>query len=569
MAVLTIVLVVLMTAGVFAGGGGQQRSSGGVVDRSNFNTLGTYPLVKNKETITVLVPTGSLESNFDEYYQTMWYEDKTNVHVTWQYAPSPQFKERVNLALASGEKLDLVLGNPWGLTGFTQSEFLRLATQRLIIPIGDYFDTDTVNIKKNLDAVEGYRAALTLPDGHIYNLPDLEECLHCAYYGKIWVNKEFLKNVGITKYPETLAEFKAMLVAFRDKDANGNGDPNDEIPMMGAAQPGYFSTRVDTYLMTAFVYDDGFNRLYMDKGIVKAAFQQPVFRDGLKYLNDLYKERLISRDSFSVDNDTRYKINSQKYESTIGVIPHEHHHGLGNREAGQPVRWIDYEAIPPLKDGPNGQIGRYDPYLKFRTRLIGSMVPSTTKNPALIARWMDYYHTWEGAWTANYGGKGIGWDNADPGSVGASGGPATIKNIVLNEGDRWYQKNAWGGMLPNFRRANYWAEWQASPDPLASDGSGAEAYLYQITERNYVPYGKFDLAVPPLWYSIDDASEMALLTTNINTYVEESIAKFVVGDLDPNRDADWNNFQTQLRNLNIDRYLQIVQKTYDTSAFKR
>ena len=75
--------------------------------------------------------------------------------------------------------------------------------------------------------------------------------------------------------------------------------------------------------------------------------------------------------------------------------------------------------------------------------------------------------------------------------------------------------------------------------------------------------------VPPLWYSPEDASEMALLTTNINTYVEESIARFIVGELDPNRDADWNNFQTQLRNLNIERYLQIIQRTYSASAFAR
>jgi hypothetical protein len=51
--------------------------------------------------------------------------------------------------------------------------------------------------------------------------------------------------------------------------------------------------------------------------------------------------------------------------------------------------------------------------------------------------------------------------------------------------------------------------------------------------------------------------------------VEESIAKFIVGDLDPNKDADWNNFQTQLKNLNIDKYLQIIQKTYDASAFAK
>jgi putative aldouronate transport system substrate-binding protein len=317
--------------------------------------------------------------------------------------------------------------------------------------------------------------------------------------------------------------------------------------------------------MTAFVYDDGLNRLYMNNGKVTAAFQQPQFQEGLKYLNGLFREGLISRDSFSVSLDTRAKINSQKYESIIGAIPFEHHGNMGSREEGETVRWTEYEAIPPLK-GPNGQIARYDPYLKFRTRLLGSMVPSTCKNPALIARWLDYYHTWEGALTVNFGGKGIGWDDPDAGTIGAGGVPATFKSYNLKSTDPWYTNRNWGTM-PNFRRANFWGGWQASSDPLAPDGSGVEAYLYQITEKNYQPYGKVDLTVPPLWYSMEDASEMSLLTTNINTYVEESIAKFVVGDIDPNRAADWNNFQTQLRNLGIERYLQIIQKTYDASAF--
>jgi putative aldouronate transport system substrate-binding protein len=565
----TVVLIAGLASGLYAGGGGQRGGSGTAqIDRGNFNALGTYPLVKNKETITVLTVQGTLESNLDSNWQTKWYEEKTNVHVNWQYAPELQFKERVNLALASGEKLDLILGFPWGSTGFTQSEFLRLATQRLILPIGDYFDTDTVNIKKNLDSIEGYRAALTMPDGKIYNLPELEECLHCAYYGKMWINDTFLKNVGITKYPETLAEFKAMLIAFRDKDANGNGNPGDEIPLMGTASPGSYSSRVDTYLMTAFVYDDGLNRLFLNNKKVTAAYQQPAFREGLKYLNDLFKERLISRDSFSINTEQRARINSQKYESTIGAIPFEHHGNMGTRDAGQPVRWTEYSAIPPLK-GPGGQVARYDPYLKFRVLQTGSMVPATCKNPALVARWMDYYHTWEGALTANFGGKGIGWDDPDPNGIGAGGIKATFKNYTLKEGDQWFQKTNWGGQLPNFRQANFWAGWQQNSDPKAPDGTGIEAYLYQVTDKNYRPYGNPSLAIPPLWYSAEDASEMSLLTTNINTYVEESIAKFIVGDLDPNKDADWNNFQTQLKNLNIDKYLQIIQKTYDASSFAK
>jgi putative aldouronate transport system substrate-binding protein len=197
------------------------------------------------------------------------------------------------------------------------------------------------------------------------------------------------------------------------------------------------------------------------------------------------------------------------------------------------------------------------------------MVPATSKNPALIVRWLDYFHSWEGTLSTQFGLKGTGWDDADPDGIRAAGVKAAFNAYSINEGDPWYIKSGWPLNLPSFRRANFWATWQQNAEPLAPDGSGVEAYLYQITEKNYQPYGNASYAIPPLWYSPENASEIPLLTTNINTYVEESIAKFVVGDLDPNKDTDWNNFQSQLKNLGIDRYLQIIQSTYDNSAFAK
>jgi putative aldouronate transport system substrate-binding protein len=424
-------------------------------------------------------------------------------------------------------------------------------------------------MKANLPKVPLWREAITMPDGQIYRIPVLMDALHSTYYGKMWVNKEFLKNVGITKYPTTTEEFRQMLIAFRDKDANGNGDPNDEIPLMCATDGYYY--KLDTYLMSAFVYDDGLNRLYMDNGKVKAAFQQNEFQEGLIYLNGLYKEGLISRDSFSATMAIRNQVNSQKYESIIGVMPNPHHSGLGAREAGEPVRWIDYEPIAPLI-GPHGlQVARSDPYGKFLVSAIGHMLPATAKNPALVMRFLDYFHnTVDGHLSADWGLKGIGWDDPDPGAVGADGKPAGIKVIERQPGDPLYGKGvAWGQQWPTFRESSYWDIRQSDVDHLAPDGTGYLGFLNDKTAKNYRPYGNDSLVVPPLWYDLAEASEMALLSTNINSYVEESIAKFVVGDIDPNRAADWNNFQTQLRNLGVERYLQIIQSTYDKSAFKK
>jgi putative aldouronate transport system substrate-binding protein len=198
------------------------------------------------------------------------------------------------------------------------------------------------------------------------------------------------------------------------------------------------------------------------------------------------------------------------------------------------------------------------------------MVPATAKNPALLMRFVDYFHnTTDGTKVLTLGVKGVGWTDPDPDGVGADGKPAAYKMIELKPDDPRYNRIGWDQLWPHYAAASEWGTVQGPANILASDGSGLNGFLYQKTQQNYAPYGNASLVVPPLWYSMDEASEMSLLTTNINTYVEESIAKFVVGDIDPNRAADWNNFQTQLRNLGIERYLAIIQKTYDGSAFAK
>jgi putative aldouronate transport system substrate-binding protein len=520
------------------------------------------PLVKQQETINLMIPAFyEWESN----WQTQFYEKKTNVHVNWITAPTDQFKERVNLAFASGTQLDLILGGNTG-SAYNLNEVMRLSSQGLLLPIQDYMNTDTVYMKRNIDAHAGWRQFLTAPDGNIYALPMLSEALHVQYYGKMWINKEFLKNLNL-KIPATLNEFHDMLLAFKNRDANGNGDPNDEIPLMSATDN--FGCKIDTYLMSAFVYDDGENRLYLDdNGKVKAAFLQPEFQQGLKTLHQWYTEGLIYKDGFVSNRATRAQLNSQKYESIIGAMPNIHHGNLGTRESDQPVRWIDYEPIPPLT-GPNGlRTTRNDIFNAFLPTQIHGVIPATCRNPALIMRWLDWYQTEEGTITTWWGEKGMGWEDAEPGSTGMDGSPAKYKEIVLQPDNPYYGNKSWSNHIPCYETAAFRNSLWTAPDMLAPDGSGVERFLYVKTKENYEPYGiNQKNVIPPMYYSENLVSEVASLTTAINPYVEESIAKFVVGDL--NVDSGWAMFQQNLKNLGVDRYLQIVQETYDKSAYSK
>ncbi|MDR2071739.1 MAG: extracellular solute-binding protein [Treponema sp.] len=486
-------------------GGGRAAPASGTsgTDRSNFNTLGTYPIVKQKETITVVVGDGSSTFNGDTNWMTKFYEDKTNVHVNWIVAPLEQFKERVNLALASADPIDVVIAANSAYTAYTMVEQSKFAEQKVILPLNEYIENDTVNLKQRLGEVELWREVLTLPNGNIYALPTLNDCYHCRYYGKMWVNKEFLKNLNL-QVPGTPEEFRRMLLAFKNRDANGNGDPNDEIPMMGAIDN--FGARIDTFLVSAFVYDDGGDRLYLENGKVTAAFTRPEFQEGLRYLHGLFSEGLIAKDSFTASRQVRHQLNSGKYESVIGAIPNIHHGNLGNREdyktTGQPVRWLDYEPIPPLK-GPKGlQVTRYDYYQKFMTSESAGFLPATCRNPALVMRWLDWFYTDEGNIILRNGEKGMGWTDADPGATGPGGLPAKIKSLTLDPSHPYYGNASWGARFPNFSTYEFRNLSQTAADMLAPDGSGLERFLEVKSRDNYAPYAQdIHKLLPPMYYS--------------------------------------------------------------------
>ena len=63
------------------------------------------------------------------------------------------------------------------------------------------------------------------------------------------------------KMPTTWDELYDVLVAFKEKDANGNGDPNDEIPMdWPGGIGGYFNAAICS--AAGITLTDGSGRLF-------------------------------------------------------------------------------------------------------------------------------------------------------------------------------------------------------------------------------------------------------------------------------------------------------------------
>ena len=85
------------------------------------------------------------------------------------------------------------------------------------------------------------------------------------------------------------------------------------------------------------------------------------------------------------------------------------------------------------------------------------------------------------------------------------------------------------------------------------------ARIDQVDEK-LVPYLR--LTMPQLFYLEDEVTELATLETDLSTFVESSMAKFVTGEL--NLDDYTTEVVDKLNNeFKMDRILEIYQGAYD------
>ncbi len=517
-----------------------------------------FPLVTEPATISVFTNEDN-GVDLSQNWFTKYYEELTGVTINWSVVNSDQYLEKLNLMMAGGDEIDI-----YSTKNKTLSKTLvyKYGTQGIILPINSFFDTcESYYYDNVLSQNEAWYKGVTAPNGDIYGFNDVGSCFHCTYPVKMWVNKAWMDNLGITP-PTTPDEFYNMLVRFKNEDANGNGDPNDEVPLSNCTESTGSSSYMAGYLMNAFTYSNPrTSYLYVDNGSPAVSYTKDGWREGLRYLNKLYSEGLMDPEAYIQDRTTMKARNDNGEKPIFGAIPAQHTGVLTN--TNQSERWKEYMALPPLT-GPDGlcittntSLSNYD---TFRTMISGS-----SKNPELAFRFCDgLFASEEIGLLAGYGEEGVTWHYAKEGELGKDGQPAKYSNVteddkIPQEGDPYYNNYCWGSTFATHPYNH--SKW-ASPNDLSIPGTAAyERYLY----LNTVPYDEkhadISMVMPSFFFSEDDNAEVARLQTTIMNYVNESTAAFVTGN--KSIETDWDAYIAELNNLGLADYLAIYQKYYD------
>jgi len=521
-------------------------------DESNVTPAGEFPIVKEKITFSAFITpaTAIPTDDFDNNAFTKWVEEKTNISFNFTVVPTQDREQKLNIMLSSGDYPELILGGH-----FTESQLALYGGQGILIPLNDLIEKYGVETKKVMSENPWLESAITMPNGNIYALPYIDDCYHCTLVSKMWIYRPWLDNLGL-EMPNTTEEFYQVLKAFKERDPNKNGK-KDEIPLAGSDKA--WEGNPVPFLMNSFVYTSAkHNYLYVDNGKVTASFNQPGWKEGLKYLNRLVEDGLMARETFTQDGE---QLKAMGTSNILGAAPGGYTGNMADITQGQKGEWLNWEAVPPL-EGPQGV--RYAGYYPNRTIRGSFAITDKCKNPEAAFRLGDMFYNIEVGMMSRWGRIGVEWDYVKDGEVGINGEPAKWKYLV--DIYSYDQKNfSWGTNI-NWYAPSYWRLAQsvgATPEEAETNN---EVVLYNASLK-YEPYKPSeDMVLPALVFDEEQTRELSEIQTTIRSYVDETIARAATGDIDIEK--EWDSYLNELEKMNLARLLEIYQAAYDAKYKK-
>ena len=533
--------LLLLAAVLYSCGAEKQQEA-----KQTVTPAGEFPIIEEKMTMSAFLPASSFVDDYQDNDFVRYLEKKTNIYLEIETAPAgAEATQKRNLLMASGGYPEIFIAE------FSRSEQQLYGAQGVFVPLNDLIAEYGVNVRKAFADYPLVKANMTMPDGTIYALPDINDCFHCSYAQKMWIYQPWLDQLGL-EMPTTTGQFKEVLIAFRDRDPNGNG-LKDEVPLSGAIS-GWHSG-VDGFLMNAFVYTHGnladtkLGRMYLEGSKITAAFAQPAWKDGLSYMNDLYKEGLMDPDAFTQDTNQYLSLGENPEVVLLGAGT-AGHNGIFTQFHSESGRWLEYTVVPPLK-GPDGaRFARYDPMYG-----VGEWtITDKAKNPEAAFRLGDAFYELDLVLHSSHGREGIEWAWAEEGELGINGLQAIWKALVeYGAGDRsaWWDQSGPQARSPDFRLGK-----------ARGEGISLEVILYEQTKNKMEPYTPdLDRIVPPLTYSEEAATEVLELESALQGYVVEMIGRFTIGDADI--ETGWDDYLAELDKIGLPRYIELMQQTYD------
>lgn len=441
--------------------------------------------------------------------------ERANIEIDLTSVLTSELKEKRNLLLTGGQYPEVFIKS-----GLAADEY---GMDGILIPLEDLIRKYAPNLTALLDETDGWQY-ITAADGHVYSLPmGNEETPRTTPY---WINKKWLDNLGLSE-PTNYEELYQVLKAFKEQDANGNGDPNDEIPYSAS------TTRSPMVLMAYqdYSYDSSTFMSVIDDELTYVCTHES-YKEFLSWLKKLYAEGLMDKNSFTNN------IDQQRATGQSGDVVGSFADTGGFQTVGRDND-DDYIILTPFQEGT---YPISDPYTANALA-----ITDACKHPEVIIAWADYFYTEEGATLAWMGVEGETYQVNEDGTW------------------EWLLGNGYGDDVSTIRSSNTIQGTQAHPSiqpelwsKMSSSVDPDEVYLNEQRKKVY------DMGVVPLpamSMTADEKETVSSIKTDTDAYVSQYLAQVVTGQL--KLEDSWDDYVSTLKAMGLDEMINIYRDVYD------
>jgi len=430
-----------------------------------------------------------------------------------------EYLEKANLLLNSGEYPDAF----WKCSYLDWNGY---GMQGIFIPLEDLIREYAPNLTMLLDEREAWDD-IAAADGHIYALPSFDGLLNCviANTGPQWINQRWLDNLGL-EMPTSRDELYEVLKAFKEQDANGNGDPNDEIPYI------YNGGTTSILPALSLLADDVL--LYKDySGLTEGEMgyfpTTEAYKELLEFAAKLYAEGLMHTDTLILTTEQRDAIGQAG--DVIGMSQHS------SANFALTEYQMDYVSVIswnkggyPLNTGVNAG---------------GMAITDACENPGAILSWIDFFYSEEGGLVSCLGPVGVGYQVNEDGTY-------SLFNDKFES--RVYQTTLMGsGIYPCITPAYRSTGINPKDNPL-------EAYSGEQC-RKALGSGT---SLPALIFTEEENEQLSVLSADITPYVDNYTAEIISGQL--TLEESWDDYMKTLEEMGVETLSAIYVAAYERAT---
>lgn len=484
---------------------------------------GQYPFGDSTASLTYWMPinggAANFISNYDENPAIAKLQADTGIDIQFTHPTVGMEKEQFNLMMASGELPDIVeiYSESWYDGGLKQ-----LYSDGAVIDIAPYLAEYAPQYLECINHDEmAKKQIITGENGEILGFYRMS--FAGAYpYMRLIARADWLDEFGM-EAPTTIAEYEAYFDAVLQN------------------KPGVTPLALDftlpcNELMGAF---DIIPDFFVRDGKVSYYANDDGYKEYLELLNKWFEKGYLSKDTLSL---TTTDITAMFDNGKLGMY-------VDSVDAAY-VRTKDQSlkatGLPFMRKEADSVLHSEIASTPVDTSLpCVSFITSACDNVEAAVAYLNYAYTYEGCLTANWGVEGSAWTWGDDGMP-------KFTDLYLHNPDGMTTSNCAYALRAHLISKYTYAD--------VICGLTDEAQVANRLKYRDDPNVDSQLRLPPISLSSDATARRTELLSNVKTYVDEMMTKFVTG---AESFDHWDAYVQKVNDMGVTEAVQITQDGYD------